>query len=130
MPKASINFFTLHPEDENVAVFHGLEIQKFDPERKDNNVKEKDFILVSQSHSYVMVIEAKKALGRGDSIQKSLHQLLETKEDLKTYFKYNILEEKSTICSEWVFVPMIYCESIEEGNNICDSCAKFIIKGK
>ena len=107
-----------------------METQKFDPERKDNNVKEKDFILVSQSHSYVMVIEAKKTLGRGASIQKSLHQLLETKEELKTYFKYNILEEKSTICSEWVFVPMIYCESIEEGNNICDSCAKFMIKGK
>ena len=43
-------------KDENIAIFHSLEILKFDQERQDNNVYEKDFVLVSASHAYIMAI--------------------------------------------------------------------------
>ena len=42
--------------DENIAIFHSLEILKFEQERQDNNVYEKDFVLVSASHAYIMAI--------------------------------------------------------------------------
>ena len=115
--------------NESMAVFHGLNIMKFDPERQDNNVNEKDFILVSGSHQYIIVIEAKKTLGKGDSIEKSLKQLIDTKADLESYFNNAILEDESNISTEWIFIPLIYCEAIEEGVKYCSSCEKHIVKG-
>ena len=115
--------------EESVAVFHGLNIGKFDPERQDNNVNEKDFILVSGSHQYIIVIEAKKTLGKGDSIEKSLKQLNETKTDLESYFNNTIIDNESWISPEWIFIPLIYCEDMEVGVNYCSSCENHIIKG-
>ena len=60
--------------DESIAIFHSLEILKFDPERQDNNINEKDFILVSGSHGYIMAIEVKKTLNKKEA-EKSLIQL-------------------------------------------------------
>ena len=115
--------------NESMAVFHGLNITKFDPERQDNNVNEKDFILVSGSHQYIIVIEAKKTLGKGDSIEKSLKQLNDTKADLESYFNNAILEDRSSISPEWIFIPLIYCEDTEDGIDYCSSCQNHVIKG-
>ena len=60
--------------NESIAIFHSLEILKFDPERQDNNINEKDFILVSGSHGYIMAIEVKKTLNKKEA-EKSLIQL-------------------------------------------------------
>ena len=77
--------------DESVAVFHSLNILKFDPDRQDNNTNEKDFILVSATHGYIMAIEAKKTLNQEEA-EKSLEQVMGTMEDLKTYFETDILD--------------------------------------
>ena len=43
--------------NDTVAIFHGLNIMKFDLERQDNNVNEKDFVLLSETHKYIAIIE-------------------------------------------------------------------------
>ena len=74
-------------------------------------------------------MEAKRTLGAGDSIRKSMDQLLKTKADLESYFTSDVLIEHSWMNSEWVFVPMLYCEEIEENVEIGQS-SDFVIQGK
>ena len=114
--------------DETMAIFHGLNITKFDLERQDNNVNEKDFILVSGTYRYIAVIECKKTLGTGESVDKSLQQLRDTKLDLEAYFRNCILNDEE-LSSDWVFVPIINCDEIEDGVNVCKSCESHIITG-
>ena len=114
--------------DETVAIFHGLNITKFDLERQDNNVNEKDFVLVSGTYRYIAVIECKKTLGTGESVEKSLQQLRDTKLDLESYFRNCILDDEE-LSSDWVFVPIINCEEIEDGVNVCKSRESHIITG-
>ena len=116
--------------DESMAIFHGLNILKFDPERQDNNVNEKDFILVSATHHYIAVIECKKTLGTGESVETSLQQLRETKLDLESYFRNSILDDEEELSSDWAFIPIINCEEIEDEVNVCKLCEPHIIKGK
>ena len=108
--------------NESVAVFHSLDILKFDVERQDNNVSEKDFIIVNASHGYIMAIEVKKTFGKGDSIEKSVQQLMDAKTELETYFE-------SDFSPGWVFIPIIYYEDLEGFEISCDICKDFIIKG-
>ena len=91
---------------------------------------EKDFVLVSATNQCIVVIESKSTLGAGDSMRKSMDQLLDTKSDLESYFSSDVLKENPWMSSEWVFVPMVYCEEIEEGVEISQTCEDFIIKGK
>ena len=91
---------------------------------------EKDFVLVSATNQCIVVIESKSTLGAGDSISKSMDQLLDTKSDLESYFSSNVLKENPWMSTEWVFVPMVYCEEIEEGVEISENCEDFVIKGK
>ena len=63
-------------------------------------------------------------------MRKSMDQLLETKIDLESYFTSDVLKENPWMSSEWVFVPMVYCEEIEEGVMISQTCVDFVIKGK
>ena len=91
---------------------------------------EKDFVLVSATNQCIVVIESKSTLGAGDSISKSMDQLLETKADLESYFSSDVLKESPWMSSEWVFVPMVYCEEIEGGVDISPTCEDFVIKGK
>ena len=114
--------------EESMAIFHGLNVLKFDPERQDNNVNEKDFVLVSGTYRYIAVIECKKTLGTGESVEKSLQQLRDTKLDLESYFRNCILDDEE-LSSDWVFIPIINCEEIEEGVNVCKSCESHIITG-
>ena len=114
--------------EESMAIFHGLNVLKFDPERQDNNVNEKDFVLVSGTYRYIAVIECKKTLGPGESVEKSLQQLRDTKLDLESYFRNCILDDEE-LSSDWVFVPIINCDEIEDGVNLCKSCENHIITG-
>ena len=91
---------------------------------------EKDFVLVSATHQCIVVIESKSTLGAADSINKSMDQLRNTKSDLESYFSSDVLKENPWMSSEWVFVPMVYCEEIEEGVEISPTCEDFVIKGK
>ena len=59
-----------------------------------------------------------------------MNQLLDTKSDLESYFSSDVLKENPWMSSEWVFVPMVYCEEVEEGVEISQTCEDFIIKGK
>ena len=108
--------------DESVAVFHSLDILKFDIDKQDNNVSEKDFIIVNASHGYIIAIEVKKTLGKGDSIEKSLQQLTDAKKDLEAYFS-------SDMAPGWTFIPLIYCENLEGISTLCTSCQMHIILG-
>ena len=62
-------------------------------------------------------------------MRKSMDQLLDTKSDLESYFSSDVLKENPWMSSEWVFVPMVFCEEIEEGVEISQTCEDFIIKG-
>ena len=63
-------------------------------------------------------------------MSKSMNQLLDTKADLESYFTSDVLKANPWMSSEWVFVPMVYCEKIEEGVEISKTCENFVIKGK
>ena len=91
------------------------------------NASGKDFIIVS-AEGYIISIESKRTLGKGDSIQKSLHQLDGTKEDLESYFRSGILANVRNM-ADWIFVPMVYCEEVEDGIIPCGSCDNYIIRG-
>ena len=91
---------------------------------------EKDFVLVCPNNKCIIVIEAKSTLGAGDSIDKSMDQLLNTKADLESYFTSDIMKENPWMSSEWVFVPMLYCEEIEQDVKISQTCVDFVIQGK
>ena len=62
-------------------------------------------------------------------MNKSKDQLLDTKLDLESYFSSDALKEYPWMSSEWVFVPMVYCEEIEEGVEINPTWEDFVIKG-
>ena len=59
-----------------------------------------------------------------------MDQLLNTKADLESYFTSNVLTENPWMSSEWVFVPMLYCEEIEQEVRISQTCEDFVIQGK
>ena len=91
---------------------------------------EKDFVLVSPSNKCIIVIESKSTLGAGGSINKSMDQLLNTKADLESYITSDVLTDNPWMSSEWVFVPMIYCEEVEQGVEISQTSEDFVIRGK
>ena len=106
-------------KNETVAVFHGIDILKMNLERF--KVNEKDFVILNATRKCILVIEVKQTLGAGDSIQKSIKQLNEAKEDLEAWFGTEGLED-------WTYVPMIYTEKIEPDID-CDRCNKHVIEG-
>ena len=59
-----------------------------------------------------------------------MEQLLNTKADLESYFTSDVLRDNPWLSSEWVFVPMIYCEEIEEDVIISQPSKDFVIQGK
>ena len=63
-------------------------------------------------------------------MNKSMDQLLDTKLDLESYFSSDVLKENPWMSPDWVFVPMVYCEEIEESVKISQTCVDFVIKGK
>ena len=63
-------------------------------------------------------------------MSKSMDQLLDTKADLESYFTSDVLKAYPWMSSEWVFVPMVYCEEIEDCVMISQTCVDFVIKGK
>ena len=99
-------------------------------EHQDNNVNEKDVILVSATYGYIIVIESKRSFGRGESVEKSLQQLIDSKDDIEAYLRNAILSDEPDISSDWIFMPMVYCEDIEDEVSYCESCEKHIILGK
>ena len=111
------------------AVVKGTFFSKFLSDLRIIN-HEKDFVLVSANNKCIVVIEAKSTLGAGDSLSKSMEQLLNTKADLESYFTSDVLRDNPWLSSEWVFVPMIYCEEIEEDVIISQSSEDFVIQGK
>ena len=91
---------------------------------------EKDFVLVSPNNKCIIVIESKSTLGAGGSIDKSMEQLLNTKADLESYITSDVLTDNPWMSSEWVFVPMIYCENVEQDVVISQTCEDFVVQGK
>ena len=105
--------------NESVAVFHGIDILKMNLERF--KVNEKDFVILNATRKCILVIEVKQTLGAGESIEKSIKQLSEAKEDLEAWFGTEGLED-------WTYVPMIYTEKIEPDID-CDRCNQHVIEG-
>ena len=106
--------------NENVVVFHGIDILKINID-KPFKISEKDFVIVSATYRCIMVIEVKKTLGAGDSLQKSIKQLLEAKIDLEAWFGTEGLHH-------WFYIPVIFTDNINSTIS-CDICMQFIIKG-
>ena len=106
-------------KNESVAVFHGIDILKMNLDRF--KVNEKDFVILNASRRCIIVVEVKRTLGAGDSIDKSIQQLTEAKKDLEAWFGTEGLEH-------WTYVPMIYTEKIEPDID-CYRCNQHIIEG-
>ena len=107
--------------NEVVAIFHGIDILKLNLDRV-MKVSEKDFVIINASYRYVMVVEVKRTLGAGESLEKSAKQLKEAKEDLEAWFGTEGLHN-------WVFIPVIFTENIDNPIN-CEECKRFIVEGK
>mgnify|MGYP001440582905 CR=1 FL=1 len=105
--------------DESVAVFHGIDILKMNLDKF--KVNEKDFVIINVLRRCILVIEVKSTLGAGNSIEKSIHQLNEAKEDLEAWFATEGLEH-------WSFIPLIYTEKIDPTID-CSTCNQHIIQG-
>ena len=106
--------------DEAVVVFHGIDILKLNLDRT-LKVKEKDFVIINATRRCIMIIEVKRTLGAGDSIEKSEAQLLDAKKDLEVWFGTEGLHH-------WLYIPMIYTEKVDPVLG-CDECNKFVIEG-
>ena len=111
---------------ETMAIFHSLDIMKFDLEKQENKFTEKDFVVVNATHGYIMPIEVKKTLNE-TTARESLEQLEGVREDLQTYLTSDILKDEF-ISQDWMFLPMIYCKQ-EEAVFCCDHCRQHIITG-
>ena len=107
--------------DDTVAVFHGIDILKLNLDRN-FKVKEKDFVIINPTRKFIMIIEVKRTLGAGDSIEKSEAQLSDAKKDLEVWFGTEGLHN-------WLYIPMIYTENIDPVLG-CDECTKFVIEGR
>ena len=59
-----------------------------------------------------------------------MDQLLNTKADLESYITSDVLTDNPWMSSEWVFVPLIYCENVEQEVEISQTCDDFVIQGK
>ena len=106
--------------NESVVVFHGIDILKMNLDRA-VRVSEKDFVIISATYQYVMVIEVKKTLGAGQSVEKSNLQLVEAKLDMEAWFDTEGLHN-------WKYIPLIVTENITTTIN-CGECKKYIIEG-
>ena len=106
-------------KNERVAIFHGIDILKMNLDRF--KVNEKDFVILNATRRSIIVIEVKQTLGAGDSIQKSIHQLSEAKEDLEAWFGTEGLEH-------WTYIPMIYTEKVEPDID-CYRCNQHVMEG-
>ena len=107
-------------KDEIVAIFHGIDILKMNLDKV--KVNEKDFVIINATHQCIIVIEVKNTLGAGDSVEKSIKQLQDAKEDFEAWFATEGLEH-------WRYIPMVYTEKIESEIN-CSVCKQFVIRGK
>ena len=107
-------------KNESVAVFHGIDILKLNLEKF--KITEKDFVIINSNRRCIIVIEVKKTLGAGNSVEKSFQQLKEAKEDFEAWFGTEELHK-------WIFIPMIFTEEIQQ-NITCIECLKYIIEGK
>ena len=108
-----------HDSLDSVAVFHGIDILKMNLDKF--KVNEKDFIIIDASRRCILVIEVKSTLGAGNSVEKSIQQLKEAKEDLEAWFATEGLHH-------WLFIPLIYAESIDPTID-CNGCNEHIMKG-
>ena len=106
-------------KDEIVAIFHGIDILKMNLDKV--KVNEKDFVIINATHQCIIVIEVKNTLGAGDSVEKSIKQLQDAKEDFEAWFATEGLEH-------WRFIPIIYTEKLDIEIN-CSQCEQFIIVG-
>ena len=122
------NALKRHSEKSNdsIAVFHSLDIMKFDLDKQENKFTEKDFVVINATQGTVMAIEVKKTLTE-TTAKESLDQLQGTLEDLQTYLKSDILTDE-VLSPDWIFLPMIYCEEEDEIFS-CDHCRQHIIRG-
>ena len=85
-------------------------------------VKEKDFVIINPTRKFIMIIEVKRTLGAGDSIEKSEAQLSDAKKDLEVWFGTEGLHH-------WLYIPMIYTEKVDPVLS-CNECNRFVIEGR
>ena len=114
------NDFVFRENDESVAVFHNIDILKLNLDEK-FKVNEKDFIIISATYCYIIVIEVKTTLGAGRSVSKSRDQLFGAKKDLEAWFGTEGLEH-------WAYIPLVYTER-NASDMECNECNNFIIIG-
>ena len=63
----------------------------------------------------------KNTLGTGDSVTKSIKQLIEAKDDFEAWFASEGLQH-------WRYIPMIYAEGVVIEIN-CLKCIQYVMKG-
>ena len=85
----------------------------------DKKIHEKDAIVVNLTHGYIMNIEAKATLGYQE-YKKGCEQLQETMRMVSNQIGPNI-------DSSWRIIMVLYGTNYDPCENICQSCAPYII---
>ena len=84
-------------------MFHGIDILKINLDKV--KVNEKDFVIINATHQCIIVIEVKYTLGASSSVEKSIKQLQDAKEDFEAWFGTEGLHH-------WMFIPLIFTEKV------------------
>merc|ERR1712004_739636 len=113
------DFYRDAPDKETV-VYHGPEIRK--PGQSRALYQESDFVIINKNTKSIYNIESKSTL-TGIVGKRAIEQTQKLKQILEEFFT----KEFST--KDWVFVGMIYTNTINTQTPPCAECINFIING-
>ena len=113
------DFYRDAPDKETV-VYHGPEIRK--PGQSRALYQESDFVIINKNTKSIYDIESKSSL-TGIVGKRAIEQTQKLKQIMEEFFT----EEFST--KDWVFVGMIFTNTIDTQTAPCAECSKFIITG-
>ena len=106
----------------SAVVIHGHKLMILDDLNKPpNQVREKDFLILSKDHSVIINIEAKPSYAKSN-IKSVGNQLENTKEALRKYFGGEVDEN-------WKIVRMVFFERLNDEVDLvdCDHCSTYIV---
>ena len=106
--------------DKETVVYHGPEIRK--PGESRALYQESDFVIINKNTKSIYDIESKSTL-TGIVAKRAIEQTQKLKQILEEFFA----EGFST--KDWIFVGMIYTNTMNTQTPPCAECSKFIING-
>ena len=113
--------------EEIAVVFHSYKPKVLRETEKQQNTlpeEEYDFLILNYSMSYILFMEAKTTIGKGNSIEKLSQQLMGSRENFETWIP-------KVIAESWSLISLGICNQVEidGGKKLCDECESHIVKG-